>query len=155
LRGLAPHVLARNSDTYEEVLKDGESGAVLGITWTGGLDELKAEPQWADIKYVIPEDGTLYWMDTWVILADPPHPEAAHAWLNFIQEPEIQAKETITNAYATPNDAAKEFIPQEMLDDPTIFVPDEIFPKLEGAENVSTNPLRVEILEEFVSSIGG
>jgi spermidine/putrescine transport system substrate-binding protein len=155
LRGLAPHVLARNSDTYEEVLKDGESGAVLGITWTGGLDELKAEPQWADIKYVIPEDGTLYWMDTWVILADPPHPEAAHAWLNFIQEPEIQAKETITNAYATPNDAAKEFIPQEMLDDPTIFVPDEIFPKLEGAENVSTNPLRVEIWEEFVSSIGG
>ena len=30
-----------------------------------------------------------------------PHPEAAHAFLNFIHEPEIQAKETMTNGYAT------------------------------------------------------
>jgi spermidine/putrescine transport system substrate-binding protein len=153
LMGLAPHVLALNSDTYEEPMRDEE--AVLGLTWTGGIDELIADPATADTKYVIPEDGTLYWMDTWVILADPPHPEAAHAFLNFIHEPEIQAKETISNAYATPNDAAKEFIPEEILNDPTIFVPDDIFPRLEGAQDVSTDPLRVEIWEEFKSSIGG
>ena len=58
-------------------------------------------------------------MDTWVIFADPPHPEAAHAFLNFIHEPEIQAKETVTNGYATPNDEAKKLVPQEILDDPT------------------------------------
>jgi spermidine/putrescine-binding protein len=153
LQGLAPHVLALNSDTYEEPLRDEQ--AVLGLTWTGGIDELIADPATADTKYIIPEDGTLYWMDTWVILADPPHPEAAHAFLNFIHEPEIQAKETISNAYATPNDAAKEFIPEEILNDPTIFVPDDIFPRLEGAQDVSTDPLRVEIWEEFKSSIGG
>ncbi len=153
LRGLAPHVLALNSDTYEEPLRDEQ--AVLGLTWTGGIDELIADPATADTKYIIPEDGTLYWMDTWVILAEPPHPEAAHAFLNFIHEPEIQAKETISNAYATPNDAAKEFIPEEILNDPTIFVPDDIFPRLEGAQDVSTDPLRVEIWEEFKSSIGG
>jgi spermidine/putrescine-binding protein len=74
--------------------------------------------------------------------------------LNFIHEPEIQAKETISNAYATPNDAAKEFIPQEILDDPTIFVPDDIFPRLEGSKATETDPLRAEIWEEFVSKIG-
>ncbi len=153
LKGLAPHVLALNSDTYEEPLRDEQ--AVLGLTWTGGIDELIAEPETADTKYIIPEDGTLYWMDTWVILADAPHPNAAHAFLNFIHEPEIQAEETMTNYYATPNDAAKEFIPQELLDNPTVFVPDDIFPRLEGAEDVSTDPLRVEIWEEFKSSIGG
>lgn len=152
LQGLAPHVLALNSDTYEEPLRDEQ--AVLGLTWTGGIDELIADPETADTKYIIPEDGTLYWMDTWVILADPPHPEAAHAWLNFIHDPEIQAKETISNAYATPSDAAKEFIPEEILNDPTIFVPDDIFPRLEGAQDVSTDPLRAEIWEEFKSSIG-
>ena len=36
-----------------------------------------------------------------------------------------------------------------------MFVPDDVIPKLEGAADVSTNPLRVEIWEEFVSSIGG
>jgi spermidine/putrescine transport system substrate-binding protein len=152
LLGLAPHVLALNSDTYEVPLGNGE--AVLGLTWTGGIDGLIAAPETADTKYIIPEDGTLYWMDTWVMLANPPHPEGAHAWLNFIHEPEIQAKETISNAYATPNDEAKKFIPQEILDDPTIFVPDDIFPRLEGSKPTETNPLRAQIWEEFKSKIG-
>ena len=152
LMTLAPHVLLLNSDNYEVQLGSGE--AVLGLTWTGGIDELIADPKTADTKYIIPEDGTLYWMDTWVILADPPHPEGAHAFLNFIHDPEIQAQETISNAYATPNDEAKKYIPPEILNDPTIFVPDSIFPRLEGSQATETDPLRAEIWEEFKTSIG-
>jgi spermidine/putrescine transport system substrate-binding protein len=153
LKGLAPHVLLLDSDHYEDSLRSGE--AVLGLTWTGGLDELEAEPETEDIEYIIPTDGTLYWLDVWTILTGGPHPEAAYAFLNFIQEPEIQGKETNVNYYATANDAAKEFVDQAILDDPTVFVPDDVIPKLEGAADVSTNPLRVEIWEEFVSTIGG
>jgi putrescine transport system substrate-binding protein len=129
---------------------------VLGLTWTGGLDELIADPKTADTKYIIPSDGTLYWLDTWVIFAEPPHPIAAHAFLNFIEEPAIQAKETETNAYATPNDEAKKLVPQAMLDDPTIFVPQAIFDSgvLESAKDVSTNKDRVRIWAEFKSKIG-
>ena len=96
----------------------------------------------------IPEDGTLYWMDTWVIFKDPPHPEAAHAFLNFIHEPEIQAKETETNRYATPNDEAKKLV---AAGDPRR--PDGLRPGgrprlglLEGAQDVSTDPNRVDDL---------
>jgi spermidine/putrescine-binding protein len=154
LLALAPHVLALDSDQYQKKLQTEE--AVLGLTWTGGLDELIADPKTADTKYIIPSDGTLYWMDTWVIFKDPPHPIAAHAFLNFIEEPAIQAKETETNAYATPNDEAKKLVPQAMLDDPTIFVPQAIFDSglLESAKDVSTDPLRVEIWAEFKSKIG-
>jgi spermidine/putrescine-binding protein len=88
-------------------------------------------------------------------LTGAPHPEAAYAFLNFIQEPEIQGKETNVNYYATANDEAKKFVDPEILANPTVFVPDSVIPKLEGAADVSTNPLRVEIWEEFVSSIGG
>jgi len=80
--------------------------------------------------------------------------EAAYAWLNFIQDPPIQGDETNINYYATANDEAKKFVDPAILADPTVFVPDEVIPKLEGAADVSTNPLRVEIWEEFVSSIG-
>jgi spermidine/putrescine-binding protein len=153
LRGLAPHVLVLDSDTYDAKLRTEE--AVLGLTWTGGIDELKAEPETADTEYIVPEDGTLYWMDTWVLLKDAPHPEAAYAWLNFIHEPAIQAKETETNYYATPNDEAKKLVDPELLANPTVFVPDEAFANLEGANDVSSDPLRVEIWEEFSSSIGG
>jgi spermidine/putrescine transport system substrate-binding protein len=155
LMGLAPHVLALNSDTYEEPMKTEE--AVLGLTWTGGIDELIADPSTADTKYVIPEDGTLYWMDTWVILKGAPHLEMAHNWLNFIHEPEIQARETETNAYATPNDEAKKYIDPAILADTTIFVPQEVVDSglLEAAKDVSLDPLRQEIWEQFKSSIGG
>jgi spermidine/putrescine transport system substrate-binding protein len=155
LKGLAPHVLALNSDTYDAQLASEE--CVLGLTWTGGIADLRDEEATKDTVYQIPEDGTLYWMDTWVIFKDPPHPEAAHAFLNFIHEPAIQAKETETNRYATPNDEAMKLVPEAILNDPTIFVPQEVLDSglLEGAQDVSTDPLRVEIWEEFKSSIGG
>lgn len=154
LMGLAPHVLALNSDTYEVPIQNEE--AVLGLTWTGGVVELRDEEETADVEYIVPSDGTLYWMDTWVIFADAPHPNAAHAFLNFIHDPQIQGQETITNRYATPNDEAKKYVPQEILDDPAVFVPEEIFDAglLEGAKDTSTDPLRNEIWEEFRASIG-
>jgi spermidine/putrescine transport system substrate-binding protein len=153
LKGIAPHVLALDSNDYGDKLATEE--AVLGLVWTGGVVSLRDEPETADIEYIIPEDGTLYWMDTWVQFADAPHPEAGLAFLNFIQEPAIQAKETETNRYATANDAARELVAPEILNDPTVFVPESLFSVLEGAQDVSTNPLRVEIWEEFSSTIGG
>jgi spermidine/putrescine transport system substrate-binding protein len=155
LKGLAPHVLSLNSDTYDAQLASEE--CVLGLTWTGGIADLREEEETKDTVYQIPEDGTLYWMDTWVIFKDPPHPEAAHAFLNFIHEPEVQALETETNRYATPNDEAAKLVDPAILADPTVFVPEDVLNSglLEGAQDVSTDPLRVEIWEEFKSSIGG
>jgi spermidine/putrescine transport system permease protein len=153
LQGIAPHVLALDSNDYGDKLATEE--AVMGLVWTGGVVSLRDEPETADIEYIIPEDGTLFWLDTWVQLSDAPHPEAGLAWLNFIQEPAIQAKETETNRYATANDEAKALVTPEILNDPTVFVPQELVSSLEGAQDVSTDPLRVEIWEEFSSSIGG
>ena len=152
LLGLAPHVLALDSDQYNTKLETEE--AVLGLTWTGGILELRDLPETADIQYIIPSDGTLYWLDTWVVLADAPHPIAAHAFLNFIHDPQIQAIETETNQYATPNSEAKKFIDPDMLADPALFVPDDVLARLEGAEDTSTDPLRLDIWEEFKSKIG-
>jgi spermidine/putrescine-binding protein len=152
LRGLAPHVLALDSDKYADLLASEE--AVLGLVWTGNVLELREKEATKDTVYVVPEDGTLAWLDTWVIWKDAPHPEASYAFLNFIHEPEIQAAETEWNYYATPSDEAKPLVKPEILNDPVIFVPDDVFAKLEGAQDVSTDPLRVEIWEEFVSSAG-
>jgi len=152
LLAFAPHVLALDSDQYNTKIATEE--AVMGLTWTGGILELRDDPETADTVYRIPEDGTLFWLDTWVILADAPHPNAAHAFLNFIHEPEVQAKETVTNQYATPNSEAKKFVDKKMLDDPAIFVPDDVLARLEGAEDTSTDPIRLDIWEEFKSKIG-
>jgi spermidine/putrescine transport system substrate-binding protein len=149
---VAPHILALDSDQYNTKIATEE--AVLGLTWTGGILELRDKPETSDVVYTIPTDGTVFWLDTWVLLADAPHPIAAHAWLNFIQEPQQQALETETNQYATPNDAAKEFIDPKMLADPAIFVSDDVMGKLEAQKDNSGIQQRQDIWAEFKSKIG-
>jgi spermidine/putrescine transport system substrate-binding protein len=153
LLDLAPHVLALDSDTYQDKLSSEE--AVLCLGWTGPIVEMRANPDTADIAYTVPSDGTLFWLDTWVLIADAPNPNAAYAFLNFIHEPEIQAEETNFNGYGTPNDEAKKFIDPAILSDPTFFPPEEAMANLEGAVDTSGNEQRIDIWQEFKSKIGG
>lgn len=154
LLACAPHLLALDSDTYGDKMASGEASLTLG--WTGPLG-LELAPLVAEDKagYVVPSEGTLFWMDTWVMLADAPHPNAAYAWLNFIQEPEIQAEETNNNLYATCNDAAKPFVKPEILNNPAIFPPADLIASLEGAQDTSGSTQRSDIMEEFKQAIGG
>ena len=150
----APHILALDSDTYGDKMASGEAALTLG--WTGPLgNELGDLVEAGTAGYTVPSEGTLYWMDAWVMLADAPHPNAAYAWLDFIHRPEIQAAETNFNLYATPNDAAKEFVDPAILADPAIFPPEDVVANLEGAEDTSGNNQRLDIWEEFKSAIGG
>jgi len=159
LLGWSPHLLGLNSDTYEVPL--GNEEAVLGLTWTGGVSDLRKDPATADTQYIIPDDGTLYWVDTWVILQDAPHPEAAHAWLNFMHDPQINAIETETNQYATPNDEAKKYISQETLNDPLIFIPEDVVSAgvdsglWEVSKDWSGSTQRSDIWAEFSAKVGG
>ena len=152
LLGLAPHVLALDSDQYQTKIASEE--AVMGLTWTGGILDLRDKPETADVVYLIPEDGTVFWMDTWVVLADAPHPKAANAFLNYILEPHNQAKESMTNQYATCSSAAKAFIAPKMLADQAVFVPEAVQARLEGQKDNSGVKLRAQIYEEFKSKIG-
>lgn len=159
LLGWAPHLLGLNSDTYEVPI--GNEEAVLGLTWTGGVSDLRKAPETADTQYIIPDDGVLYWVDTWVLLKDAPHPEAAHAWLNFMADPQINAIDTETNQYATPNDAALEYISPELLADTTIFIPEETIKagvdsgKWEVSKDWSGSTQRSDIWAEFSAKVGG
>ena len=150
---LAPHILALDSDTYQDKLASEE--AVLCLGWTGPLLELRDNAETADTEYVVPSEGSLFWLDVWVKLADAPHPNAAYEWLNWIQDPEVQAAETEYNGYATPNLEAKKLVSEDLLNDPAIFPPEEVMPNLEGADPaVTTNEARLALWAEFKSAIG-
>lgn len=153
LLDIAPHILALDSDLYADKMASEEALIVLG--WTGPLLDLRADPETADSAYAVPSEGTLFWMDTWVMIKDAPHPNAAYSWLNFIHEPLIQAEETNFNGYATCSDEAKKLVDPALLSDPAIFPPDDVMASLEGAQDTSGNTQRLEIWEEFKSKIGG
>jgi spermidine/putrescine-binding protein len=153
LMDLAPHILALDSDTYQDKLASEE--AVLCLGWTGPLLGLRDDPATADSAYVVPSEGTLWWLDTWVLLTDAPHPNAAYEWLNWIQEPEVQAAETEYNGYATPNGEAKKLVSEDLLNDPAIFPPEELIATLEAADPaVTDNEARLDLWADFKSAIG-
>jgi spermidine/putrescine transport system substrate-binding protein len=154
LLDVAPHLYALDSNVYGQYMKD--KTTVLTLGWTGPLgQELKDEKTAGEAGYVTPSEGTLFWLDTWVMLAEAPHPNAAYAWLNFIHEPEIQGIETNYNLYATPNDEAKKFVEADILADTAVFPPDDVIASLEGAEDTSGNNQRIDIWEEFKQAVGG
>jgi spermidine/putrescine transport system substrate-binding protein len=159
LLDLAPHVLALDSDNYGDKLASEE--AVLALGWTGEMPALREDPATADIRYVVPSEGSIFWLDTWVMLQDAPNPNAAYAFLNFIHEPERAAKEAIFNGYGTPNDGANEFLAAETLrtgvpylEDPIYYPTAEAMKNLEGLTDQSGNPQRIDIWQEFKSHIG-
>jgi spermidine/putrescine transport system substrate-binding protein len=153
LLDLAPHVLALDSDTYN--LKLASEEAAMALCWTGGLVEMRDNPETADVVYTVPSEGTLFWLDTWVMLNEAPNPNAAYAFLNFIHDPEVQAEETNYNGYGSPNDEAKKYIDPEILADEAFFPSEAAMENLEGAVDTSSNQQRIDIWQEFKSKIGG
>jgi len=152
LQELAPHLLALDSDNYDDKLASEEAAMVLG--WSGPLVDLKLNPDTADSVYTEADEGGLYWMDVWVMLKDAPNPNAAYEWLNFIHEPAIQARETESNGYATANDEAKKLLPEEVRNNPAIFPREDVVAKLEPGVDHSGVQQRQDIWAEFKASIG-
>ncbi len=153
LLDVAPHILALDSDKYGDKLASEEANVALG--WTGPLFQVLATEETKDAGYVVPGEGSLFWLDTWVMLAEAPHPNVSYAWLDFIHRPDVQAKETNYNGYATPSDEAKKLVDPAVLANVAVFPPDELFAKLEGAQDTSGNNQRNDIWEEFQQKIGG
>ena len=89
-------------DTVNEVyVNDFQAGKIdLGITYSGdGLRIQAARKKRERHRVVAPEGKSEIWTDNWAISAYAPDPVAAHAWINFILQPEVNAKEMEYVAY--------------------------------------------------------
>ncbi len=80
-------LLAYDDTTFYTRLVSGEASLVEA--WDGWCNYgIADDPR---IKFVIPKEGSDLWADTMVILKTSKNKEAAHAFINYILEPEIHA----------------------------------------------------------------
>lgn len=119
-----------DSDQYEDDLVGGEVMVAHG--WSGdfffAFDESDG---WEDFGYFIPREGAVAWVDNMAIPTTADAPCTAHAFINFMLDAENGAALTNFNYYASPNAAAAEFVEPEILEDESIYPPDEVFERLE------------------------
>lgn len=111
------HLLSYDDTTFYAKLVSGE--AELVHAWDGWCNYGIAEN--ADIKYVIPSEGTDLWVDTIVIPSESENQEAAHAFINYVLNAEVGNWVASNILYKSPNQAAMEGL------DPALI---EAFPNL-------------------------
>ncbi|NHA69331.1 polyamine ABC transporter substrate-binding protein [Phycicoccus flavus] len=86
---LAPHIAAFDSYPGGQAIPQGTQW--LMQVWNGdariGIMESKTPENW---KWVLGSPATELWMDNWAIAEGAPHPEAAHAFIDYVLTPENQ-----------------------------------------------------------------
>lgn len=129
---IRPYIRYFHSSQYISDLANGE--VCLAVGYSGDVfmaaDRAAEADRGVEVSYVIPVEGASLWFDMMAIPADAPNPEAAHAFINFILEPEIAAGITNYVWYANPNAAADPFVEPEILEDPAIYPTPEVMANL-------------------------
>lgn len=96
--------------------------AAIGVIYSG--EAIYTQRENPDLEYVIPEEGTNVWIDSWVILKDAPNKENAEKFIDFMCRPDIALMNFEYITYSTPNDAARELIEDEEIKNSEIAFPD-------------------------------
>ncbi len=114
-------------DNGQDLLASGE--VVACQEWSGDITQVMAED--ADLNYIIPKEGSNVWSDNWALPTGAPHPENAHAFMNFILDAENGKAAATTIQYGTPNLAAKKLMPESYTTNPAVYPPKEVLAKCE------------------------
>jgi len=100
-----------------DLLESGEIDILIG--WSDDITE--AKDRGLAVKYILPEEGTFLWGDSYVVSASTDKKKQAEQLINFLLEPEIAAKIMIHSSYASTNSEVNDFLPSYMIYDTTIF----------------------------------
>ena len=115
-----PLVQAYVVDQVRDKMIGGE--AAIGVIYSG--EAIYTQRENPDLVYVIPDEGTNVWIDSWVILKDAPNKENAEKFIDFMCRPDIALINFEYITYSTPNEGAKELIEDEEIRNSSIAFPD-------------------------------
>jgi putrescine transport system substrate-binding protein len=135
IKRVRPYIRYFDSSQHVNALAAGE--ICVSLSWTNLVLQAKyrgadaTHPVW--VSYAIPKEGATQWFDTMVIPADAPHLANAHAFVNFLMEPEVIAAISNDIGCANANRASEPFLKAELKDDPSINPPAEVRARLRPA----------------------
>lgn len=107
---LKPNIRVFDSDSPKTQLLSGEVDA--GIVYNG--EAALAARENPAFTYVLPADGCGIWFDNLAIPTGAPNPPAAHAFIDFLLQPENSALITRDYPYSSPNKAGLAYVKAQM-----------------------------------------
>ena len=107
--------------------------ACLVLSFSGDVLQAQARAAKAGnegIRYSIPSEGTMIWFDMMAIPADAPNPDAAHAFIDFVLDPQVMAGITNFVQYGNAVPASLPHVDAAVRDNPLVFPTPEMRAKM-------------------------
>jgi len=101
-------VRAYYGNEYTDALAKGDIWVT--IAWSGDIFQLQDSSP--DLKFIVPKEGGVLWVDNLVIPKGAAHPTDAHEYMNFVYRPDIAALITAGVHYIAPVPATSDIIRQ-------------------------------------------
>lgn len=105
--------------------------AAIGVIYSG--EAIYTQSENPDLEYVIPQEGSNVWIDSWVIPKNAKHKKNAETFINFLCRADIAKMNFDYITYSTPNEAARELIKDEAIRNSPVA-----FPSAQQLENCET-----------------
>ncbi len=103
---LAPSFIRVDAQTPETALINGDAWA--GVVYNGNA--VLAARENPNISFLYPQEGGSIWFDNLAVPKGAPHPDAAHAFINYVLKPEAGWLLTRDFPYGNPNRAAIDYL---------------------------------------------
>lgn len=142
LLAIRPHV--RKITGSSELIRDLADGDLcLILSFSGDVLQARAQAAEAaetagaaapEIRYVIPREGAVRWIDVIAIPAKARNPESAHRFIDYLLEPKVIAGISSYVSYANANAASTALLDPSVSGDPGIYPPDAVRAKLQRME---------------------
>lgn len=143
-----PHLFAISSD-YQPSMRNGD--AWLTMCWTGDGKQMNSDMP--EIGFALGREGGEIWSDYYAVPKGAPHHEAAYALINYLLDPEVNAREALAHGYPVADSRTNALLPEELLNDPILYPAAESLTPLEfGAAVTLTDPNRAELMARFKSA---
>ncbi|MFD1559530.1 polyamine ABC transporter substrate-binding protein [Paraburkholderia silviterrae] len=146
VKAIRPYISQFNSSGYINDLAGNDICIALG--WSGDVNSARISAADAHkpyhVKYLIPSEGTPIWFDMMAIPKDAPHPDAAQKFINFVLSEKESAALTNDTSYPSAVPSSRHLVRPEVLADPAVFPPPEVYRKLVISKPMTAQLKRLE-----------
>jgi len=110
-----PLVQAYVGDETKDKMVGGE--AAMALLYSG--DAYAATLENPDLDYVIPDEGSNKWVDSWCVLKTSQHVDLAEKWIDFMCRPDVAVKNMNATGYTSAIEGAWSSFPDNHIMFPT------------------------------------
>jgi len=129
---IRPYIRNINSSEYIEALANGD--LCIAVGYNGDIlqarDRAREANKGIEVKYAVPQEGSILWFDMLAIPKDAPNPDSAFAFMNYMMDPKVIAAVTNFKRFANANLASQPYVLASVRQDPAIYPPMELRQKL-------------------------